>query len=356
MGRTVASPVATAIASTAFDIATLVLIIEADGTKIAMTDWDAPLAVDLLGDGSLSYAPTIFSELSAFSAQINAPIDDRDLKIIIDGTTISADDIRRGRLDNAVVWIGYVLPGNLANPWVYCTYDVGQTKINGLVSQLEMLGPEKRLEQPVGVTLSANCYKSYGDLDCGIPTRADAWAATTAYAVEGLVKRLTGSGIFWFKATAITTGISGGTEPTWPTVLGNTVVDGGVTWTAIRGRRLVGTVATVTDRRTFTATGVSVAADYFGEGFITFLTGDNAGDTRRVRTDNGTGSLLLHQGAYDDIAIGDTFEALVGCRKRRVEDCINKHANAENSRTKTLRYGGMDFLAGENITATAPKA
>ena len=356
MARTVPSSMATAIASTAFEIATLVLLIEADGTRIAMTDWDEELDVDLIGDGSLTYAPAIFSELSAFSAQINAPIDDRDLKIIIDGTTISANDIRRGRLDNAVVWIGYVMPTDLPNPWVYCTYDVGQSKINGLVSQLELLGSEKRLEQSVGVSLTANCYKTYGDFDCGIPTRADAWAATTAYAVDGLVKRLTGSGIFWFKATAITTGISGGTEPTWPTVLGGTVVDGGVTWTAIRARRLIGTVSAVTDRRTFTATGITVAADYFGEGFITFLTGDNTGDTRRVRSDNGTGTLILQQGAYDDIAIGDTFEALVGCRHRRQEDCITKHDNANNSRTKTLRYGGFDFLAGENITATAPKA
>lgn len=354
MTRTVPSPVATAIASKAFDIATLVLLIEADGTTIALTDWDTPLDVDLLGDGVLTYAPTIFSELSAFSAQINAPIDDRDLKIIIDGTTISADDIRRGRLDNAVVWIGYVLPTNLANPWVYCTYDVGQTKIEGLISTIEMMGSEKRLEQSVGVSLSANCYKSYGNLDCGIPTRADLWTGTTDYAVDGLIKRLTGSGIYWFKAAVA--GTSDVTEPTWPTTLGGTVVDGTVTWKAIRARRLVGTVSAVTDRRTFTATGISVAADYFGEGFITFLTGDNTGDTRRVRSDNGTGTLILQQGAYDDIAIGDTFEALVGCRKRRVADCITKHDNANNSRTKTLRYGGFDFLAGENITATAPKA
>jgi hypothetical protein len=139
-------------------------------------------------------------------------------------------------------------------------------------------------------------------------------------------------------------------------VLGNTVVDGTVTWTAIRARRLVGTVTASADRRTIAATGITVAADYFGEGFVTFLTGDNAGDTRRVRSDNGTGALVLHLGAYDDIGVGDTFEALVGCRHRRVEDCITKHDNASNSRTLTLRYRGFDFLAGENITATAPKA
>jgi hypothetical protein len=97
------------------------------------------------------------------------------------------------------------------------------------------------------------------------------WTATTAYVVGDLVQRLTGTGIFWFKATVA--GTSDVAEPTWPTVLGNTVVDGTVTWKAIHARRLTGTVTSSADRRTIVATGISVAADYFGEGFITFLTG-----------------------------------------------------------------------------------
>lgn len=354
MPRTVPSPVETAINDTAYDLAALVLITLSDGTTIPLTEWGEALDVDLRGDGVETYLPYQFQELSAFSAQINAPIDDRDFSIILGATTLTAKDVRRGKLNNATVAIGYVVPTDLANPWFYCTYDLGQSDIKGLVSRLELMGTEKRLEQPVGVTLSANCYKSFGDFDCGIPTRANAWAGTAPYAVGDLVKRLTGSGIYWFKATVA--GTSDVAEPAWPATLGGTVVDGTVTWTAIRARRLIGTVSAVVDRRTFTATGISVAADYFGEGFITFQTGDNAGDVRRVRSDNGTGTLILHLGAYDDIQIGDTFEALVGCRHRRQEDCITKHDNANNSRTLTLRFGGFDFLAGENITATAPKA
>jgi len=354
MPRTVPSPVETAINDTAYDLATLVLITLSDGTTIPLTEWGEALDVDMRGDGVETYLPYQFQELSAFSAQINAPIDDRDFSIILGATTLTAKDVRRGKLNNATVAIGYVVPSDLANPWFYCTYDLGQSDIKGMVSRLELMGTEKRLEQPVGRTLTANCPFSFGDSDCGIQTRASAWADTAAYAVGDLVRRLTGSGIYWFKATVA--GTSGGSEPAWPSSLGGTVVDGTVTWTAIKARRLIGTVATVTDRRIFTATGISVAADYFGEGFITFQTGDNAGDVRRVRSDNGTGTITLHLGAYDDIQVGDTFEALVGCRHRRQEDCITKHDNAHNSRTLTLRFGGFDFLAGENITATAPKA
>lgn len=353
VGRTVPAPILSAIGSDAYELATLVLLTKPNGDQDGFTDWNEPLTVDLRGAGDVTYSPTSFNELSAFSAQINAPIDDRDFKVNI-GDAITADQIRRGALDNSIIEIGYVIPSNLANPWFYCRYDFGQSDIKGLVGRLEMMGTEKRLEQPVGVSLTANCQNNYGDKDCGIPTHANAWADSHANAVGDIVKRITGSGIYWFKATVA--GTTGATEPTWPTTLGGTVVDGTVTWAAIRARRLVGTVTASPDRSTIVATGISVTADYFGEGLLTFQTGANAGDTRKVKSDNGTGTLILHQGAYDDIAVGDTFEVLVGCRHRRVEDCITKHDNAHNSRTLTLRYRGFDFLAGENITATAPKA
>ncbi|TIU02340.1 MAG: DUF2163 domain-containing protein [Mesorhizobium sp.] len=354
-GRTVPADILAAIGSTAYDLATLVLVTPPVAAPFGFTDWNEPLTVNLRGAGAVTYQPGGFNELSTFSAQINAPIDDRDFKINIgDASSPSADKIRRGALDNSIIEIGYVIPTNLANPWFYCRYDFGQSDIKGLVGRLEMMGTEKRLEQSVGYPLTANCPKNYGDQGCGIPTHADLWEHGHAYAVDDLVKRLTGTGIYWFKCTVA--GTSDVAEPTWPTTLGGTVVDGGVTWTAIRGRRLIGTVTSSPDRRTILASGITVAADYFGEGFITFQTGANAGDVRRVKSDNGTGTLVIHQAAYDDIGVGDTFEALVGCRHRRVEDCITKHDNANNSRTKTLRYGGMDFLAGENITATAPKA
>jgi len=56
---------------------------------------------------------------------------------------------------------------------------------------------------------------------------ADKWQATTAYVVDNVVTPTIVDG----KALKCTVaGTSGSTEPTWPTVIGNTVVDGGVTW------------------------------------------------------------------------------------------------------------------------------
>ena len=52
-------------------------------------------------------------------------------------------------------------------------------------------------------------------------------AVSTAYALNALVTPATANG-YYYKATAA--GTSAATAPTWPTVIGNTVVDGTVTW------------------------------------------------------------------------------------------------------------------------------
>jgi lambda family phage minor tail protein L len=59
-----------------------------------------------------------------------------------------------------------------------------------------------------------------------------AWAATTSYAV-GAIVRATAVQDFGLVFKCTTAGTSGGTQPTWPTLLDSTVVDGSVTWTAI---------------------------------------------------------------------------------------------------------------------------
>lgn len=57
---------------------------------------------------------------------------------------------------------------------------------------------------------------------------AAAWAALTAYSVNSY-RQPTASNTFYYKAT--TPGTSAASEPTWPLVVGGTVVDGTVTWT-----------------------------------------------------------------------------------------------------------------------------
>lgn len=72
---------------------------------------------------------------------------------------------------------------------------------------------------------------------------AETWAAETEYVFEQLVEPTTPNG-FYYRAGGI--GTSDTVEPTWPTTIGNTVVDGEVTWTCV-AQKFGGFVNTTTD-------------------------------------------------------------------------------------------------------------
>jgi hypothetical protein len=61
----------------------------------------------------------------------------------------------------------------------------------------------------------------------------DDWAATTAYSLGARVEPTTPNTYVYECTTA---GTSSGSEPTWPTTVGNTVSDGTVVWTCISNR------------------------------------------------------------------------------------------------------------------------
>jgi uncharacterized phage protein (TIGR02218 family) len=94
-----------------------------------------------------------------------------------------------------------------------------------------------------------------------------------------------------------------------------------------------GTVTAAASAYVFTASGLAQAADYFGEGEIEWLTGLNEGLRHKVRAHAGGGVFTLAEAAIYAISIGDTFNAIAGCRKRKAEDCRDKFDNI-------LNYGG----------------
>lgn len=82
------------------------------------------------------------------------------------------------------------------------------------------------------VTISECVFDDVGRMGVELLNQFPLWTATTPYAVNDLVGPATTNG-FDYRVTAITTGISGGSEPTWPTTVGGTVTNGGVTFTCM---------------------------------------------------------------------------------------------------------------------------
>jgi len=339
----------TSIQSASSKRANLVKVTLRDQSTITLTDWDEAITADFDGLGSMTYSHVEITGLSAFASKINGPIDDTELTLRDDGVTFSADMWRAELFQGAVITIGICDPESPADADVHRVYDVGQTRVDGAELHLELLGLEKRLEQTVGVVLTANCRHEFGGTDCGIAKTVPDWGASIAYVVGDEVKPTASGATGWFRCTVA--GTSDGSEPSWPG--SGTVVDGTVTWQRFAARTLTGTVSGVTDKRVFLASGIIVADDHFAEGLLTWLTGANAGQRRRVRSDDGLGTIGLHIPMLYAIQTGDTFTAVVGCRHRYQEDCITKHEQPLSSSSLTIRFGGFPFLAPEDVTITA---
>lgn len=99
-----------------------------------------------------------------------------------------------------------------------------------------------------------------------------------------------------------------------------------------------GTVTSVTDRSNWTASGITAIADWFANGSVKWTSGDNAGvRSMEVKDNSQTGDVETFLAAPYGIQVGDTFEIVPGCRKRRIEDCRKKFNNAIN-------FGGFDMV------------
>lgn len=91
----------------------------------------------------------------------------------------------------------------------------------------------------------------------------------------------------------------------------------------------VAVTAATSSAYTFTASALTQAADYFGEGEILWLTGDNAGCSSKVRS-FAAGVVTLSEALIGTIQVADTFTIKAGCRKRWSEDCKTKFDNLIN--------------------------
>lgn len=106
-------------------------------------------------------------------------------------------------------------------------------------------------------------------------------------------------------------------------------------------------VTAVASAYEFTASALTQADDYFGEGFVSWLTGLNAGLRHKVKA-FAAGVVTLSEFAVYPIDIGDTFEIVAGCRKRWDADCRDKFDNIIN-------FGGEKDKPARDDLASPPE-
>lgn len=145
-------------------------------------------------------------------------------------------------------------------------------------------------------------------------------------------------------------GISGSSEPVWPTTLGSTVTDGTVTWTAIRARQVEGVVSDSGGRGTFSDDARTEGPAFFQYGLLTWLTGGNAGLSIEV-TSFSRKEFTLLEIMPETIRAGDTYRVGQGCAKTRT---ICKTPAASGGFDNLHNYGGFPDMPTEEVAMQTP--
>lgn len=117
--------------------------------------------------------------------------------------------------------------------------------------------------------------------------------------------------------------------------------DGNLIWKAHTHHVAYDTVATVTDKKNFTASTIAGGADgYFNTALIRWISGANAGRKNVVRTwTDSTKAIKTYFDQIEGIQVGDRFQIIAPCFRRFTEDCVVRFDNAINFR-------GFPFLPG----------
>lgn len=112
--------------------------------------------------------------------------------------------------------------------------------------------------------------------------------------------------------------------------LGSTAMPEGLCKVTLASYTVTGTLTGVTSNQVFTDSARAEAADYFGEGILTWTGGLNNGLRAKVKTHATGGVFTLSLPMIYTVQVGDTYSVHAGCRKRFDEDCVSKFSNGLN--------------------------
>lgn len=207
---------------------------------------------------------------SAMEGRLDLSVPNLEVAGILDSAAITEADLEAGVWDHAEVEIFEVNYADLTQGrMVLRTGVLGQVSAGASNFRAEVRGLAQKLQQSVGEVYAAACSANLGDARCNLD-------------------------------------------------LGPFTV--------------TGTVDLLNSRRIFGDSGRGEPDDWFGGGVVTWTSGANAGLSMEVADFNLGGGFVLHLPMPYDIAEGDTYSAVPGCRKRRTDDCGAKFNNVVNFR------------------------
>jgi uncharacterized phage protein (TIGR02218 family) len=238
----------------------------------------------IIYDG-VTYLPSLSVSRSAISSQQNLSVDNLDITGLIDSTYITDEDLIAGRYDGAalfIFFINYVTPANGIIKLRRGT--LGNIVYESGQFRAEVRGMLQSLNKEILRIYSPECDAEFGD-------------------------STTGCG---FDLSTVTQ---------------------------------TGSVSSVTDKKNFVITGVTITGAEFRDGRMVFTTGLNAGVTLEIKDCDVSGNVELFLSAPFTVTALDEFTITQGCLKSLAACILN--SQVDNFRGFPFIRGNKDLLKYE---------
>jgi uncharacterized phage protein (TIGR02218 family) len=376
MSKAASAPMQASIAARDLSHVTCWRIKTQAGDISAFTELDDDLLVDLAdGDGFVTHAAKTGYSRTNISSTNTLAVDNLDVEGILDPDAFSRQDIIAGVYEGTEVKMFLVNWKDLSEGVIKLRRGtIGNVSMFPGRFEAELRGMLQRYSQEIVGLASTLCRADLGDQPgfspsirgCKVQVDPAFWLATTPYTkrierdagLGSVVKPTTFTDRFY---EATNDGTSGGTEPIWPTVLDDTVVDGGVTWITKQALTIEASVDIATNRGKFSIVYAGDAPDVLLRGGLLFFdTGKNSkllpldvkdwdlatrtitlylpagfdivDSTSLLQLEDDSGHLLLENGSGGLLMeSGDLVRIRAGCAKD-VPACRDAFRNITNAR------------------------
>lgn len=230
-----------------------------DGAITGWTSHHKAKTVTVDGD-ALVLDPSNAIDMSSIARSAGFDVDNLEVTVLTFDDVMTKADLLDGLWDGSAFYIfqyDWATPANGLVPWLAGNFGNIKSRLGSFVIELRCL--RQRLQHDTTRIVQANCDYEFGD------------AATCTV--------------------------------------------------ALGPHTYAGTVTSVASVRGFTASAMGNPAGTFDDGFIEWVTGPNAGRSRKVRAQATGGVFTLWEPVLQTIGVGDTFNAIAGCARTRAA-CI----------------------------------